>query len=877
MPCHCRGLRSGIGEKMASRRRRLDPVGPFGNPDGSRADLEDVLSEFVDFAGNPAYGHLATRANDSMVRVIVGKLGAGKTVYLRRLQDFQSHQDSVYADLPQQSLPKTEVIVKACQWFSDSVLVEKWMQIWERAIMRSLASHLLRRPVLRQQLRDEQVAELEHSYRRLLDDSRRPRNIYGQVRDIINERQTAHQLSTYLDDPLWDDLEDLLGEVVSQCKPIYFYLDAVDEEFGHAPMYWLKCQEGLFYQVMRLLRDHRLGGRLHVVVCIRDIVMSSVYRSEHAPRYYNEPHIRVLNWDRGSLLYLLGQKLQRLPPSLLMRRAASGPPTIRDWLGVEGHWQGPDGEETIEDYLLSHTRLIPRDIISLGNELSEEVLRQKQAGRDGLPWPALEAVMQRCAKRFGDSQLAQCANQISSDLMPAGAALHDYSELFTSTQAYISGVQEDVRSFVRLIGVDRFSRADLEALQEVADLHFEKATDLASVLWQNGLLGYVDESGRRRFYSMGDVEEFHFPPDVATYVLHPCLVYTVGGIRHVGTDSGAAVARRTRAFTSAQSVDLPGAAAPSSSGSRALPEPDPAELRFSAGGQAADYAVGDVIEDRFEILDVVGQGSFSKVYRVRDDVEDEERALKLFDNAAGYQAVRREIGALRKIHHPHVVQVFWAGKTKADEWYLIAEFVDGEPLSEFVSGTRHLRDREAVDVALDLLDALVAFHPDSARLRQLDDQRREGDLPEAESREWLDLQDKGLVHRDIKPLNVILTRTGAKLLDFNIASRVGDSVETQSGTPPYQPPDADLTRWDVSTDLFAVGVLLYQLLANGRHPFPNAMPMVDVPVIDPRTIRSDLAPDLAEFLIKACAPASADRFATAADMRLALRTIRADL
>ncbi len=128
---------------MASRRRRLDPVGPFGNPDGSRADIEDLISEFVDFGGNPAYGHLATRANDSMVRVIVGKLGAGKTVYLRRLQDFQSHQDSVYADAPQQSLPKTEVVVKACQWFSDQVLVEKWMQIWDRAIMRSLTSHLL--------------------------------------------------------------------------------------------------------------------------------------------------------------------------------------------------------------------------------------------------------------------------------------------------------------------------------------------------------------------------------------------------------------------------------------------------------------------------------------------------------------------------------------------------------------------------------------------------------------------------------------------------------------------------------------------------------------------------------------------------------------
>src|ERR1700746_4086854 len=352
---------------MAGRRRRLDPVGQFGNPDGSRADIEDLISEFVDFGGDPAYGHLATRANDSMVRVIVGKLGAGKTVYLRRLQDFQAHQDSVYADVPQQSLPKTEVVVKACQWFSDRVLVEKWMQIWERAIMRSLASHVLRRPELRQQLRDEQADEIERSYTRLLEDFRRPRSVYSQMRDLNN--------------PLGDALEDLLGEVVGPLKPIYFYLDALDEEFSHAPMYWLRCQEGLFYQVMRLLRDHKLGGRLHVVVCIRDIVMSSVYRSEHAPRYYNEPHIRVLNWDRGTLLYLLGQKLQRLPPSLLMRRADSGPPTIRDWLGVNGDWPGPDGDGTIESYLLSHTRLIPRDIITLGNELSEEVLRQKQAGR----------------------------------------------------------------------------------------------------------------------------------------------------------------------------------------------------------------------------------------------------------------------------------------------------------------------------------------------------------------------------------------------------------------------------------------------------------------------------------------------------------------
>jgi serine/threonine protein kinase len=143
--------------------------------------------------------------------------------------------------------------------------------------------------------------------------------------------------------------------------------------------------------------------------------------------------------------------------------------------------------------------------------------------------------------------------------------------------------------------------------------------------------------------------------------------------------------------------------------------------------------------------------------------------------------------------------------------------------------------------------------------------------------EWTELAGRGLIHRDIKPRNIILARTGAKLLDFNIASRVGDPVHTQSGTPPYQPPDAGLTRWDVSTDLFAVGVLLYQLLCNGKHPYPNAMPVADGLVTDPRTTRSDLGQDLAEFLIKACAPASSDRFATAAEMRLDLRAVRAHL
>ncbi len=247
-----------------------------------------------------------------------------------------------------------------------------------------------------------------------------------------------------------------------------------------------------------------------------------------------------------------------------------------------------------------------------------------------------------------------------------------------------------------------------------------------------------------------------------------------------------------------------------------LPAPDPKDV--SSKTPARDYVVGDTIGGRFEVEAVLGSGGFSKVYRVRDAVEGEERALKLFDNAAGYDAVRREIGALRKVQHPNVVKVIWADRTDAGEWYLVMEYIEGELLADYATGKKQLRDREAVDVALDVLDALTGIHPDTERVEALESKKRGGEITGDEYEELIALTENALVHRDIKPQNIMLTRSGAKLLDFNIASRVGDPVKTVSGTPPYQPPDADLTRWDVSTDLFDAGVTLYELLCDGEHP-----------------------------------------------------------
>lgn len=508
-------------------------AGPFGNPDGARAEIQEILTNFVDFEGSSVYGALSTRAEDSSVRVIVGKLGAGKTVYLRRLQDFQANQQGVYADLPQQSLPSTELIVRACQWFPEQFLTEKWMQIWNRAILRSLTTHLLFHPRLQAHVDEDLRDRLRTRYSKLVGKAERPRSIYSQLRAILNEANSGHHLTQYLEADAWDDVEYDLGEALRNAPPIFFYLDAVDEEFHHAPMYWLRCQKGLFYQTMRLLRDHKLGGRLHIVICIRDIVMSSVYKSEHAPRYHGEPHIRVLSWDADALDYLLREKIERLGPNQRMLAGGNGA-TTQSWLGqdwVHNEQRGVD--EAIEDYLLRHSRSIPRDLISMGNAISAEVSKARLQGRSELPAAVLRRVVAHSAKRFGDSQLAQCANQLAADLMPRHAAAREYSDSYISSQEYVNGLLADIKDLLGRLRFDRFDPALLHELDALANQTFESEVHLTSNLWQNGLLGYSNNDGDV-FYSLNHMDQFNIPGDARSYALHPCVIDSIGSLRGTG-------------------------------------------------------------------------------------------------------------------------------------------------------------------------------------------------------------------------------------------------------------------------------------------------------------------------------------------------------
>jgi hypothetical protein len=509
---------------------------PFGNPDGARENLDVMLDKFVDFAGNESFGALATPAGDMRARVIVGRMGAGKTVYLRRLQAKANSEASVYADMSQIDLPPTESIVRTCQFFERRNLVEMWKRIWSRCITRTFVTHILRRRELRAHL-DPELRDNLMSYQHLFGNGRAPGSIYSHLADLLHEHDAKHKLTMYLNHSDWSDLTYFVGEAVASVPPVAFYLDGVDESFGNAPMYWLPCQEGLFHAVMQWLRDPHVGGRLHVVVTIRDVVFSSVLRGETASKYRGEPHIRVLDWDARSLRYFLHTKILRLEHRYLADPSAEDP--VVRWLGratIDNIGRGRT-ERTV-DYVLRHTRLIPRDLVEVGNALCNAVLRSRQETGGAPTQDTVRRTVAVAAAAFGNDQIQQCANQISADMAPSRSAQHGYAELYVGRQGYFrDAVVEKLREGLLMIGVDRFDADTLQSARDLLRQQFDGQTDFASVLWQNGLLGFV---GRRNggdgtfFYSMSGLTDLQPPLAEREYVLHPCLIDAVG-LRAAGT------------------------------------------------------------------------------------------------------------------------------------------------------------------------------------------------------------------------------------------------------------------------------------------------------------------------------------------------------
>ena len=272
----------------------------------------------------------------------------------------------------------------------------------------------------------------------------------------------------------------------------------------------------------------------------------------------------------------------------------------------------------------------------------------------------------------------------------------------------------------------------------------------------------------------------------------------------------------------------------------------------------------------YEIHTLLGQGGMGQVYGATDTRLDREVAVKvlaepLAEDPTSRERFEREARSAAAINHPHICTIFDVGPN-----YLVMERLDGETLAEVLT-RGPLPLTQAIDYGVQIADALTAAHA------------------------------HGIVHRDLKPSNVMITTTGAKVLDFGLAKQIPridagaatvtvasvDAAVTQPGrvmgTAAYMSPEqAEGKPVDARSDLFAFGVLLYEMLG-GHRPFSGDTRLSTIAAIlkaspDPlRRLRRDV-PEKLERIVSRCLEKNPEaRYASAADVRrqlMAFQTAR---
>ena len=211
--------------------------------------------------------------------------------------------------------------------------------------------------------------------------------------------------------------------------------------------------------------------------------------------------------------------------------------------------------------------------------------------------------------------------------------------------------------------------------------------------------------------------------------------------------------------------------------------------------------VGEVIGGRYELEELVGTGGMSAVYRARDALLERNVALKILHEYHGADAetlerFRREARAVAQLSHPNIVTVIDRGEEDGRQ-YIVFEHVEGENLKELVERTGPLPVRRALELTAEIGSALAFAHQ------------------------------HGLVHRDVKPQNVLLNGDGkTKVTDFGIARSLDvekgvTQTGTVLGTSNYIAPEQASGRTvDAQTDVYSLGVVLFELLT-GDVPFPG--------------------------------------------------------
>ncbi|WP_228993741.1 protein kinase [Streptomyces sp. DH8] len=283
---------------------------------------------------------------------------------------------------------------------------------------------------------------------------------------------------------------------------------------------------------------------------------------------------------------------------------------------------------------------------------------------------------------------------------------------------------------------------------------------------------------------------------------------------------------------------------------------------MSQDGAQGRYAGGAVAGGRYQLRDLLGEGGMASVYLAYDSALDRQVAIKTLHTELGREQsfrerFRREAQAVAKLQHTNIVSVFDTGEDElggALMPYIVMEYVEGQPLGSVLAAD--IRDHgampadKALKVTADVLAALETSH------------------------------EMGLVHRDIKPGNVMMTKRGVvKVMDFGIARAMQSGVTSMTqtgmvvGTPQYLSPEQALGRGvDARSDLYSVGIMLFQLLT-GRIPFDADSPLaiayahVQEEPVAPSSINRAVTPAMDALVARALKKNPNERFPSAAAMR----------
>jgi serine/threonine protein kinase len=268
------------------------------------------------------------------------------------------------------------------------------------------------------------------------------------------------------------------------------------------------------------------------------------------------------------------------------------------------------------------------------------------------------------------------------------------------------------------------------------------------------------------------------------------------------------------------------------------------------------FEAGQIVNGKYEILESLGQGGMNDAFKARDRETGRLVVLKvpfasLIGDPSTFSRYQRELEIGKRLHHPNIQRLVEEGHLDGGiAPYLVLEFVDGTLLREYLREHAPLPVEEAVNITVQLADALQYCH------------------------------ETGVVHRDLKPENILIERDGTvKLVDFGIALLKGARrltfrrLSTGFGTPDYMAPEqVQGDRGDARTDIYAVGVMLYEMLT-GEVPYQGDSPLAvmsqrvttDAPLL--RARRPDLPPALEAVVWRALRREPAERYASMADLR----------